>query len=459
MYAVGRIGSYITRGVYTVSGPFHPFGGAVDIVVVEQPDGSFKSSPWYVRFGKFQGVLKAREKVVNICVNGVEANIHMYLDERGEAYFLREVEEEEDEESVLCSSPTGDEDGQSKKNLGPKNSKSCNDNGNEAAAGDQIDARNGKILSQANSPRRSRSIGFLFGRRSRKKDSPVKEDGVPGIPRISSLDRAEIAADLLEVKWCTNLDALPRGYDASQFSASDKVDGQGDVHVLTNDEESRERSPMHDSIEIISDNHIVAKERGFCSVEKVNSSHSRFVSLEHTVEGTDIEMLNLPTAELPLETSGIDKNILEGKFEEMSEISTIIDEPHPQNNDLNGKTDSVISKLSTSDSQIPMVIGGQACREVDMEQTSGERDFGLPGFFVSDEVGQSENCQSFVSREVLESSGEQTHETMYVDRGESMQVQFCARTFETIAKSLSEVNLVPYPILEENEYSQLLILM
>ncbi|KAF2570393.1 hypothetical protein F2Q70_00001945 [Brassica cretica] len=45
MNAVGRIGSYIYRGVGTVSGPFHPFGGAIDIIVVQQPDGSFKSSP------------------------------------------------------------------------------------------------------------------------------------------------------------------------------------------------------------------------------------------------------------------------------------------------------------------------------------------------------------------------------------------------------------------------------
>ncbi|ERN11968.1 hypothetical protein AMTR_s00184p00042120 [Amborella trichopoda] len=56
MYAVGRFGSYISRGVDPVAGPFHLFGGAVDIIVVEQQDGSFKTSPWYVKFGKFQGV-------------------------------------------------------------------------------------------------------------------------------------------------------------------------------------------------------------------------------------------------------------------------------------------------------------------------------------------------------------------------------------------------------------------
>ncbi|CAM8975985.1 unnamed protein product [Rhodiola kirilowii] len=104
MYAVGRL---IGRSISTVSGPFHPFGGAVDVVVVEQPDGSFKSSPWYVRFGKFQGVLKRREKVVSICVNGVDADFHMYLDHTGEAYFLEEAEEEVDE-IVLDSSSSGE---------------------------------------------------------------------------------------------------------------------------------------------------------------------------------------------------------------------------------------------------------------------------------------------------------------------------------------------------------------
>ena len=34
------------------------------MVVVEQEDGSFKSSPFHVRFGKM-GVLKAKEKIVS----------------------------------------------------------------------------------------------------------------------------------------------------------------------------------------------------------------------------------------------------------------------------------------------------------------------------------------------------------------------------------------------------------
>ncbi|XVE61802.1 hypothetical protein DITRI_Ditri06bG0068500 [Diplodiscus trichospermus] len=92
MNVVGKVGSLISQGVYSVATPFHPFGGAVDVIVVQQQDGTFRSTPWYVRFGKFQGVLKGAEKVVRITVNGVEADFHMCLDNSGEAYFLREVD-------------------------------------------------------------------------------------------------------------------------------------------------------------------------------------------------------------------------------------------------------------------------------------------------------------------------------------------------------------------------------
>ncbi|XP_073114634.1 phosphatidate phosphatase PAH1 isoform X2 [Elaeis guineensis] len=103
MNVVGKVGSLISQGVYSVATPFHPFGGAVDVIVVEQQDGTYRSTPWYVRFGKFQGVLKGAEKIVTITVNGVEANFHMYLDNSGQAYFMREV---------MSGSGDADSDGQ-----------------------------------------------------------------------------------------------------------------------------------------------------------------------------------------------------------------------------------------------------------------------------------------------------------------------------------------------------------
>ena len=50
--------------------------GAIDVIVVEQPDGSYLSSPFHVRFGKL-GVLKAREKIVYLEVNKEAVDICM----------------------------------------------------------------------------------------------------------------------------------------------------------------------------------------------------------------------------------------------------------------------------------------------------------------------------------------------------------------------------------------------
>lgn len=79
--------------------------GAIDVVVVEQPDGSFTCSPFHVRFGKL-GVLRSRFKVVDLELNGEPLNIHMKLGESGEAFFVEEVSEDEAKCSAhLATSP------------------------------------------------------------------------------------------------------------------------------------------------------------------------------------------------------------------------------------------------------------------------------------------------------------------------------------------------------------------
>lgn len=92
MGVVGKVGSRISQGVYSVANPFHPFGGTIDVIVVQQLDETFRSTPWYVRFRKFQGVLKGAQKVVCIAVSGIEANFHMHLGNSGKAYFVKEVD-------------------------------------------------------------------------------------------------------------------------------------------------------------------------------------------------------------------------------------------------------------------------------------------------------------------------------------------------------------------------------
>uniref|UniRef100_A0A8C3DCI4 phosphatidate phosphatase n=1 Tax=Corvus moneduloides TaxID=1196302 RepID=A0A8C3DCI4_CORMO len=68
--------------------------GCIDVVVVRQPDNSFKCSPFHVRFGKL-GVLRSKEKVVDIEINGEPVDLHMKLGDNGEAFFVEESEEHE----------------------------------------------------------------------------------------------------------------------------------------------------------------------------------------------------------------------------------------------------------------------------------------------------------------------------------------------------------------------------
>lgn len=105
--------------------------GAIDVIAVEQPDGEFLCSPFHVRFGKL-GVLRSREKVVSsreksrywkdfllilhlffvfvkvdIEINGVPVDIQMKLGDSGEAFFVEECLEDDDDElpANLATSP------------------------------------------------------------------------------------------------------------------------------------------------------------------------------------------------------------------------------------------------------------------------------------------------------------------------------------------------------------------
>lgn len=64
--------------------------GAIDVIVVEQEDGSLACSPFHVRFGKFS-LLRPYEKKVEFTVNNVRREFPMKLGEGGEAFFVFET--------------------------------------------------------------------------------------------------------------------------------------------------------------------------------------------------------------------------------------------------------------------------------------------------------------------------------------------------------------------------------
>uniref|UniRef100_A0A3P8P724 phosphatidate phosphatase n=1 Tax=Astatotilapia calliptera TaxID=8154 RepID=A0A3P8P724_ASTCA len=79
--------------------------GCIDVIVVRQPDGSLQCSPFHVRFGKL-GVLRSREKVVDMEINGEPVDLHMKLGENGEAFFVQETENDQEVvPSYLATSP------------------------------------------------------------------------------------------------------------------------------------------------------------------------------------------------------------------------------------------------------------------------------------------------------------------------------------------------------------------
>ncbi|XP_007456967.1 PREDICTED: phosphatidate phosphatase LPIN1 isoform X2 [Lipotes vexillifer] len=79
--------------------------GCIDIIVVRQPNGSLQCSPFHVRFGKM-GVLRSREKVVDIEINGEAVDLHMKLGDNGEAFFVQETDTDQEVIPVhLATSP------------------------------------------------------------------------------------------------------------------------------------------------------------------------------------------------------------------------------------------------------------------------------------------------------------------------------------------------------------------
>lgn len=84
--ALERLVSGIS-GAFDINEAF--LSGALDVVIIESPDSTYRCSPFHVRFGKLK-LLRTREKIVTITVNGVLSDLTMRLGKAGEAYFIDE---------------------------------------------------------------------------------------------------------------------------------------------------------------------------------------------------------------------------------------------------------------------------------------------------------------------------------------------------------------------------------
>ncbi|KAI8893136.1 Lipin/Ned1/Smp2-domain-containing protein [Globomyces pollinis-pini] len=83
--AVNAVGSFY--------GEINPatLSGAIDIVVVKQPNGDLMASPFHVRFGKLK-LLRPSDKIVELSVNNNPVDIVMKVGDQGEAFFVVEAD-------------------------------------------------------------------------------------------------------------------------------------------------------------------------------------------------------------------------------------------------------------------------------------------------------------------------------------------------------------------------------
>ena len=76
MQFVGNVLSSIT-GFYRDLNPA-TLSGAIDVIVVEQENGSLACTPFHVRFGKFQ-LLRPHEKVVRYHLRAISLKMYVGL--------------------------------------------------------------------------------------------------------------------------------------------------------------------------------------------------------------------------------------------------------------------------------------------------------------------------------------------------------------------------------------------
>nr|XP_005997936.1 PREDICTED: phosphatidate phosphatase LPIN2 [Latimeria chalumnae]XP_014345059.1 PREDICTED: phosphatidate phosphatase LPIN2 [Latimeria chalumnae] len=112
MNYVGQLAGQVLVTVKELYKGINPatLSGCIDVIVVRQQDGTYHCSPFHVRFGKL-GVLRSKEKVIDIEINGEPVNLHMKLGDNGEAFFVQETEEEDEKVPAhLATSPIPTED-------------------------------------------------------------------------------------------------------------------------------------------------------------------------------------------------------------------------------------------------------------------------------------------------------------------------------------------------------------
>ncbi|QLG72435.1 hypothetical protein HG535_0D01430 [Zygotorulaspora mrakii] len=202
--------------------------GAIDVIVVDHPDGTLACSPFHVRFGKFQ-ILQPSQKKVEVLVNGKSTNIPMKLGDSGEAYFVFETTSDvEGIPNELLSSPVIS--ATSSPPESPKSSRTELDNSYEISTNDEDNENNNENENNDNSN----------DRRGNSNDQKKESSGPSTLEEPDFLDINDVGPDAdLNIPLLTGKDSVPisktkifqekLNKKLTQIHIPSKLDNNGDL--------------------------------------------------------------------------------------------------------------------------------------------------------------------------------------------------------------------------------------
>jgi len=208
--------------------------GTVDVIAVQQKDGSYKATPFHVRFGKFD-VLNCKDKVVKIEVNNKPTHVTMKLGGSGEAYFEEEVFDDE-----------GNYVNKVEENLNPKRESNRNPKSIDLIEQDEVvvDENNDSMTSKIQQ-QQQQDEGFFSSLVGVFKKNEGDDGGLRVRNLIKPGERTNpIGVDIMKYlneKMIDGREKIKSTFDvvARKFSNSDKENEQPNLEVSSENDDSR----------------------------------------------------------------------------------------------------------------------------------------------------------------------------------------------------------------------------
>nr|CAD2199773.1 unnamed protein product [Meloidogyne enterolobii] len=256
--------------------------GAIDVIVVEQPDGTMLSTPFHVRFGKY-GVFNYDDKYVDIQINNEEIDLKMKLGGNGVAFFVEKSEEETELPSHLEASPLPDDivetDGAARLTPSAKESKSLVD----------------QTRPSKRSPRKdSAVVRPRKGSSSSDDELPLQKSRPPQQQRQKKMLPFSLSIySCRKNRSLPDLSILPSDYNQNDInsqiiSARVQVVGEGENGKKKSKHKRKATFGAIDMQKLINENNVVSK-----NVNGGGFHHSKSAStaLKNVVTDTDLNMI------------------------------------------------------------------------------------------------------------------------------------------------------------------------